>query len=385
MIRFVFTLVLLVLVSQPQLAAAQTNVAASIAFAANITGDKSGADLGFRETLMSNIHFPGIVNIAYFISLEISADVSVGADSSEEGDLNGIAGAFLLDVGFPYFPPAAILMFFDAKASASLDVGVSPSFIEDIFEESGSATAGASLAVFTSITEVDGNTGATVASYDFDDLYFNFSASSVVTDTTGELHSITYTAPFPDKGNPDFTTAFTVVTSSVMGILNNKLPITPKNMAVILQISNYPYASPSNYLNVTVYGATISKSLASYSEGFSTVSAGSGPDAPYVYFTSGATVTGINTGFGAVADAMSALGDIINDITPTDYTFNAREVTLTFPAGSASIYYPVAVGFDPPSAFGGNGPWLDESGASQVASSVVFIIVSACLAVILTQ
>jgi len=189
-------------------------------------------------------------------------------------------------------------------------------------------------------------------------------AQTDVDSSDGTLNYVTYNGT---DSNSNTKVSITFLISSVAGILNQNVQISPKSLESVVAISGYPYKNAANSLSLVIGVGTggVNGTLS----GDTIYASGSN-----VYFSLsdkvsvggslvGASISGYSNGNIDEQVDISSFKSQLQGRYNSDWTFNL--VKVTFPAGADNIVYDPAVG-------SGNSP-LSSSSSSASALAVSFL------------
>jgi len=314
----------------------------------NVTLAQPDTRFNFRQTTYEKI----INGLLIYTSIEASEQSSSGSASVQADGIIGVAYYTPVQI-IPIFqaPPTLYLCYFNASASVTGIAGNGA----NAFSADVSASLSFVAKVYAQLDEVDPS-GNVVSTVTFSSQQFTDSGVQTV-DATRGLYYVTISSTI---GTTSATIAITYSVSAVLGKLSaGDVTITPTSVESFFEVDNYVYQSASNHLLLTVYVGQLSASASVVGTGnVNTVTAGTGAEQIYVRFAGTATVNG-NSQSVTVSGMSNGNVDVSN--IPSTYlrgqlvghgSFKAeiRKVTVSFPAGAASITYDPTIGFGAPNS-----------------------------------
>jgi hypothetical protein len=350
-----------------------TNAALTISYSGNDTLAASDSRFAYRATSFDELSLGTLAGGAVYVSVQTSGSESNSNGGSATFNANGIVGltysANILDL--ITCPPTLLMAFFNVSSQTS-------GFLQTTTPWSASISESVSVVgkVLYSVVEVNPS-GNVVNTYLFQDLGWSYTSPQTL-NAQKNLQSMSLSAGIGSSGKITITYAV----SAVVGVISpGNTVITPTSIESYVEISNYPYASSSNYLNLTIFVGYVSESAAV--SGTTTLTTSSnGPDQIYVNFAGTATINGITRGVtvSGMADSYSTAnlpGYFGSQLaTHASLTASARQVIVSFPAGASDIEYDPTIGFGAPAGSAG------LSGGA-IAGIVIGCVVGVALIVII--
>jgi len=283
---------------------------------------------------MTQLSIPFLFNGAWFSSITAQSSL----DSASVG---GIWGASYCGLNNP---PTTILAYFNTS--------VSYKSVTDWMRWDVSASAGFVGNVFLNVLEKDSNDNIVNTRY-LGSLFWVLESSNVA----DGLRTVTFSGvTVEDK----FKIYITFILSDILGKIDyGNAIVTPKSVESIIEIDNYPYKNPKNYLSIVVGVVSGSSSLQAYASA-TAVQSGSGEDQVYVAFANNAQINNVTTQVkvDAVVTNSSTLQNqnlVIQAQMRYKAGFDVRLFTITFPAGASAITYDPTMGSGtPPPAVAGD-------------------------------
>jgi len=274
---------------------ALTFATTSVSFSGNVT-NVNGVDLGefkYRATTVwaIPITFPllGSFTVAGYASLGLS-----GSGTNQTGTITGdlIIGAIKFVTNTV---PVSFMSYLDASVTASKSINSVSGMDVTSFNYQGSS--GYILTSYVRIEERDpsANVVRTVALRDL--VWTVATGNSTSGSTTGaRLYYITLDASnviFKNTIQSGESVTFTFLISEALGEVtfgSVTVPVTPKTLESIVEISNWKYVSPSN--NLVLVSGVATGSATGSSAGTVTFASGSGDDQVYADFSKHVDVSG---------------------------------------------------------------------------------------------
>jgi hypothetical protein len=311
----------------------------------------------FRRTALHQLSIPLIFNGAWFSSLTAQA-------SEDKASADGVWGACYAGIGHP---PSSMLAFFEASVSyqsvtnwASWNVNTSSGFIGN---------------VFLSVVEKDSNDSIVTVK--------NLGLLAWVISDSANNGSLKYVT-FLGADISNFKIYITYILSDVLGKINyGDAIVTPKSLESVIEIPNYPYKDPKNYLTLVVGAISGSGSVKTYGTA-SAIQSGTGSNEVYLSFANSAQINGqsAKVKIDVVVTNTSTLQNndlIVQAETKYKSEITARLFAITFPPNASSIIYDPTMGTGtPPAAEDSNKPiiiLLVLVGFSVLAITIVVLII----------
>jgi len=186
-----------------------------------------------------------------------------------------------------------------------------------------------------------------------------------------------------------FNIYITFILSDILGYVNygNAL-VTPKSFESVVEIPNYPYTDPKNYLSLVIGVVSGSASVQNYGSAY-VLQCGTGDGAVYLSLSNKAIInnSSVSVNVSPFADANATDLDnnnvIIQAQTKYQAQLNIKLVTVDFPANASSIIYDPTIGSGiPPSS-------PDTSNILMIvfiiAGSVLLVIIIIVLVIVFTR
>jgi len=365
---------------------------AALDFSGNVsstaTSSAASGEFNYRRTAVWLVPVDlGIVSftLAGYASLAVAATGSASTTNGTNVTSTNVTGSVNGDliVGAVLFATGIMPVSFMGHFSASYNQVTSLSSVSglNIANYDYSAAAGFVLTSYLRLEERNPS-GGSVRNITFSSLVWAVTNGN----NSKNLHYVTVTASNPEVLGITVSkiikdgesVSFTFLVSEVLGQVTfgaSNVYLSPKTLESVIQVSNYQYASSSNYL-VLVSGACTGSSSGS-SAGAVTVASGTGDNQVFVNYAGTFDANGklksatVNSFVVADISTVCDTTQVKTQISAAyNATFSCKRFEIAFSAGEETITY------DP--AMGAGSPLINQqSGVNAIVScmSVLFLIV----------
>jgi hypothetical protein len=314
---------------------------ADFGFQGNVTTSNNGLSLSFRSTKAEMLS-----GGAFGVLFEGTSLVAVNKTLSEDV----VTLAFFVDPN-DQDPPTAFASYFESYTTYQNSKNGQNANGPFSFGVQSSDTVVAKT--FLSLQEVNTTNNVTIATVNLVDLNWQLLQTNGPATPNALLSYVTLkgTFPNPTPANTNFSIELTGVFSQVLGLLNvaGTPLLTPLSVEVLVNITGFPYQSPSDALRLNFVVGTGQVTF-SLSESLTLVS-GNGTTENYVRVNNLVVVDGTQRSANLTLVAVKSTGSTVADLLVQQrYSQQATftQVSVQFPAGANNIFFDPTAGVGAP-------------------------------------